>query len=253
MPLLSTVACAAVIERLGDAAQRASLLGPVAAGASVLAFAHEEGRHHAPTRIATSLRARGDDLVLRGEKSFVPDGHGASAYVVVARSDGESDAPGGLSVVVVPASAPGLVATRLHVVDGRNVARVRFDDVVVPRAGVLGPLGGAAEALERARDRAAVALSAEMLGGALEAFERTVAYLKERRRFGVPIGSFQALGATPRVRARAASGRSSWRRRAPWTRGARTLLASRRSRRRARRTSSCTSPTRRSRCTAASA
>jgi acyl-CoA dehydrogenase len=47
--------------------------------------------------------------------------------------------------------------------------------------------------LDRVLDRATIALSAEMLGGLQEAFSRTVAYLKERHQFGVPIGSFQAL------------------------------------------------------------
>ena len=58
---------------------------------------------------------------------------------------------------------------------------------------VLGPVNGGAGMLDIVLDRARAALSAEMLGSASEAFERTVQYLKDRKQFGVAIGSFQAL------------------------------------------------------------
>ncbi|MCA9679158.1 MAG: acyl-CoA dehydrogenase, partial [Myxococcales bacterium] len=50
-----------------------------------------------------------------------------------------------------------------------------------------------ADVLDRLIARATAALCAEMLGGMQEAFDRTIAYLEERKQFGVPIGSFQAL------------------------------------------------------------
>jgi alkylation response protein AidB-like acyl-CoA dehydrogenase len=68
---------------------------------------------------------------------------------------------------------------------------MRFQGVKVPISARLP--GASAEVLDRILDRARVALAAEMLGGALEAFERTLDYLKEREQFGAKIGSFQAL------------------------------------------------------------
>ena len=75
-------------------------------------------------------------------------------------------------------------------VDSRNAALIRFDNVQVGPDAVL---GGGAIALELALDRARVGLAAEMLGSAQEAFDRTIQYLKDRKQFGVAIGSFQAM------------------------------------------------------------
>ncbi len=78
-------------------------------------------------------------------------------------------------------------------VDGRNAANVTLDAVEVERSALLGGAGRGADLLDPVLDRAAIGLAAEMLGTLTEAFERTIAYLKERKQFGVPIGSFQAL------------------------------------------------------------
>ena len=78
-------------------------------------------------------------------------------------------------------------------VDGRNAANVTLDGVEVERSAALGSHGRGAEVLDRVLDRATIGLAAEMLGTLAEAFDRTVNYLKTRKQFGVPIGSFQAL------------------------------------------------------------
>jgi alkylation response protein AidB-like acyl-CoA dehydrogenase len=78
-------------------------------------------------------------------------------------------------------------------VDSRNAARIRFDKVAVGPDAILGHIDAGGPLLEQALDRARAGLAAEMLGSAQEAFERTVQYLKDRRQFGVAIGSFQAL------------------------------------------------------------
>jgi acyl-CoA dehydrogenase len=78
-------------------------------------------------------------------------------------------------------------------VDSRNAALVTLKGVPVTASDVVGQVQGGAGLLEKVIDRATVGLCAEMLGGMSEALERTLAYLKERTQFGVPIGSFQAL------------------------------------------------------------
>ena len=77
--------------------------------------------------------------------------------------------------------------------DSRNAAELHFDNVKVAATALLGELGAGWVVLEQVLDRGRVAMAAEMMGCALEAFERTVTYLKQRDQFGALIGSFQAL------------------------------------------------------------
>jgi alkylation response protein AidB-like acyl-CoA dehydrogenase len=91
---------------------------------------------------------------------------------------------------LVPAQAAGVSITKLSAVDCRNVANVDFVNVDVPASALL---PGSTDALARVIDGATAGLCAEMLGSTQEAFDVTVAYLKVRKQFGVPIGSFQAL------------------------------------------------------------
>jgi alkylation response protein AidB-like acyl-CoA dehydrogenase len=193
-PLLSTVLLGAGAVSLGGTpAHKADTLPAVAAGERILAFAHDEGTRHARTLVRTTATRTADGFRITGDKVLVLDGHVADALVVVARTSGGAGDRDGLTLFLVPASSPGLTATRTLLVDSRGAARVRFEGVPASGADVLGEVDRGADLLDRVLDRATVGLAAEMLGGLAEAFDRTVAYLKERRQFGVPIGSFQAL------------------------------------------------------------
>jgi len=193
-PLLaSAVIGASAILLGGNTSQKESLLPAIAAGELTLALALEESHHHRPNRIATRAQADGDDYIITGSKTFVLDGHSADQLLVVARTDGETGDTGGISLFLVDPDSEGLRRQRTSLMDSRNAANISFDRVRVSREAIVGEPGLGWAVLEPTLDRARVALAAEMLGSALEAFERTVAYLKEREQFGVKIGSFQAL------------------------------------------------------------
>ena len=177
----------------GSAAQQAALLPKIAAGELTLALALEEYHHHRPTRIATTAVREGDDFLLNGNKTFVVDGHSADLLIVVARSAGEESSPEGLSLFLVERESAGIGCRRTLMADSRNAADLQLDNVRVGAHQMLGEEGNGWAILAPVLDRGRVAIAAEMMGCALEAFERTVAYLKERRQFGAPIGSFQAL------------------------------------------------------------
>ena len=115
------------------------------------------------------------------------DGGNADLMIVSATSE---DGP---MLLLVEAGAPGVAITPLDLIDSRNAADVAFGDVRVGADAVLGGANGARGAIDRALDVGRVLLAAELLGMAQEAFDRTVAYLKEREQFGQKIGSFQAL------------------------------------------------------------
>jgi acyl-CoA dehydrogenase len=177
----------------GTERQKGSLLPSIAAGELTLALALEESHRHDPTRIATRAEAAGDDFVIDGSKTFVLDGHSADQLIVVARTAGEEHDPEGLTLFLVDRDAPGVECRRTIMMDSRNAANVTFNAVSVPADRVIGEVGAGWSVLEPVLDRGRVAIAAEMMGCALETFERTVQYLKEREQFGAPIGSFQAL------------------------------------------------------------
>ena len=193
-PLVATVLLGApLVQAAGTEAQQAQLLPGVASGELLLALALEEGPRHAPEAVAMPAHREGDTWVLRGAKQFVLDGHVADRLVVVARTAGTPGDTHGLTLFLVPADSQGLTRQRLKMVDSRNAAQLNFDNVRVADAQVLGPVDSAFPMLDAVLDGARAALAAEMLGSLQEAFDRTLAYLKMRVQFGVPIGSFQAL------------------------------------------------------------
>jgi alkylation response protein AidB-like acyl-CoA dehydrogenase len=194
-PMIASVVLAGgLLSRLGRAEQVKRFLEPMIEGRTTLAFAYAErqGRYHLH-ECATRAERRGDGFAISGEKVWVLNGHAADQIVVVARSAGQRDDAQGLSLFVVDGNAPGLSRTRVPTMDGQRSGLLRFENVAVGADRLLGAEGAALAAVEWAIDRGAAAACAEGQGAVQELFERTVAYLKQRKQFDVPIGSFQAL------------------------------------------------------------
>ncbi len=193
-PLFATVWLGGTAINLGGSdAQKSEYLPKIASGELLLALACDEGHRHAPYVVGTKATADGDGFTIKGKKTFVLDGHVADKLVVVARTSGKKKDRDGLTLFLVDRDAEGVKVTRTKMVDSRNAANVQFKDVRVKRSAVIGQVDKGADVLDRVLDVARIGISAEMLGSLQECFERTVAYLKEREQFGVPIGSFQAL------------------------------------------------------------
>ena len=185
-PLLSCALATEILSRDGDTEQKA-LLTRLADGALLVAFAIDEQPRHDPDRLEVRAAPDGEGYVLNGAKRLVIDGGIAAMLIVAAVTDA------GPTLLLVDADAPGVAAKPLDLVDSRNAADIRFDGVRLGAGAVIGAIGAATATIERALDVGRGLLAAELLGVAQEAFERTVAYLKEREQFGVKIGSFQAL------------------------------------------------------------
>ena len=193
-PLIATVWLGGTLINLGGSdAQKAELLGAIAAGDLLLALALEEGHRHDPYNVAIRADRSGDGYTLTGSKTFVLDGNSADKLIVAARTSGKPGDRDGITLFLVDRTATGVTVTRTKMVDSRNAANVELNGVKVGQDAVLGEVDKGADVLDPALDIARVGLSAEMLGSLQECFERTVQYLKEREQFGVPIGSFQAL------------------------------------------------------------
>lgn len=197
VPFFSTaVLGAAMLARHGSAAQQERYLPLLARGELLMALALDEAGRHAPQRHRLRARPDGDGYRLDGEKTFVVDGHVADTLVVAARIAGEDnscDSRDGITLFLVDGQAAGVTRERTLMVDAHNAARIGFENVRVGVDAVIGEAGQGWALLDGVLDIGRAALSAELLGIAEEAFERTQAYLKERRQFGQIIGSFQAL------------------------------------------------------------
>ena len=173
----------------GTEAQKRALLPGIAAGEMLIALGYDEpGSYGDPSKVAAIARKSAGGFELSGEKIQVLDGHLADRIVVSAAT---SDT--GYTLFIVDPAHAGVTITRQSRIDGLNAAIVHLDGVSVQHDDIVGELDAGATLLEAVFDRAAIGLSAQMLGASEQAFADTIEYIKEREQFGVPIGSFQAL------------------------------------------------------------
>jgi len=192
--IASVVLGAGILSEEGDETQREAFLTPMIEGNTTLAFAYAESQsRYNLSDCLTRAEKSGDGWTLSGEKVWVLNGHAADQIIVAARTGGDQLDEAGLSLFIVDGDAKGLTRIRVPGMDGQRTAVLRLDGVEVGADRLLGREGDAFAAIEKAIDRGAAAACAEGLGHIRELFERTLAYLKEREQFGVPIGSFQVL------------------------------------------------------------
>ena len=113
--------------------------------------------------------------------------------MVSARTAGADTDAQGISLFLVDRRAPGVAVREYRTIDNLRVADVRFAGVRVAREALLGVEGARADLIEEVVDYATALLCAEAVGAIRYANDATLDYLKTRRQFGVPIGTFQAL------------------------------------------------------------
>ncbi len=197
-PFLGALLAGRALSLAGGAAHRERLAALIGGSASA-AFAHDEpGSHYELTTVRTRAERAGDGWVLTGAKGVVDQAAQAAFFVVSARVSGHDDDAAGIGLFVVPADAPGVSLRDYRKIDGGRAAEVRFGRVALPADAALGgPSAHDGEAgaalLERVLGYGLLALSAEALGAMDIAKEYTLDYLRTRKQFGMPIGSFQAL------------------------------------------------------------
>lgn len=194
-PLIPSVVLAGgLLSKLGSEAQIERFLSPMIEGRTSLALAYGERQsRYTVNDCQTRAEKRGAGWALSGDKTWVLNGHAADQILVLARTSGDSLDANGLSLFLVDGDAEGLERIRVPGMDGQRSALLRLRGVEVGADRLLGEEGRALPHVEWALDRAAAAACAEGQGEIQELFDRTVAYLKQRSQFGVPIGSFQAL------------------------------------------------------------
>ena len=193
-PLFSTGVLGASLLTLGGTdQQKQTYLPQIVDGTVTTALALEESNRHAPHSIETVAKKSGDNFIISGTKNFVIDGHSSKLLIVAARTEGEKNDASGITLFLVESDHQDVEITKTSMVDSRNAANIKFNDVSVSSENIIGEENNGASVLEVVLDRAQIAISAEMLGNASQAFDLTLEYLKERKQFGAVIGTFQAL------------------------------------------------------------
>jgi len=189
-PLLATNVVAAALSELGSEEQQRALLPGIVAGETLATWAlYEPGGRWRSDAIALEARRAEGGFVLRGTKAPVEAGAHVDRILVTARG------ARGPVQLLVPADADGLGRTEMESLDlVRRYAALRFDDVFVPDADVLGdPDADATPALERQLQIALALQLAETVGAVDRVLEFTLEWMFDRSSFGRPLASYQAL------------------------------------------------------------
>ena len=194
-PYLPTVLLGGGILRIaGSDTQRRAHLPSIIDGSRRLAFAQAERQSRYDLHdVATTARADAEGWILDGAKDLVLGGDSADLLVVSARLSGARRDRDGLALFLVDAAQDG-VRRRGHATqDGLRAAQITFENVRLASDQLVGEAGQALPMVERVVDLALAALAAEAVGAMSVLHEITVDYLKQRKQFGAPIASFQAL------------------------------------------------------------
>lgn len=179
---------------LANDEQKQRWLPGIASGETIVAVAMTEpGAGSDLAGIRTSATRDGEDWILNGSKTFISSGINCDLVVVVARTDPDAGHKG-FTLFVVERDMPGFVRGRKLDKMGlpsQDTAELHFEDVRVPAANLLGKEGRGFYHLMHnlPSERLSIAISA--IAGARETWRQTLQYVKDRRAFGQPIGSFQ--------------------------------------------------------------
>ena len=193
-PYLATVILAGSILRQAGGEAQHRLIRDLIAGELTLAVATSEAQAGCdPADISTRARSVGGGWVIEGAKSLVLHGDSADRLIIPARIGGGQRDPDGVALFLVDPKAPGVTRRGYATHDGRRAADLTLQAVRTDAGALLGSAGSGLPLLVRAIDEASAALCAEAVGAMAVLQEITLEYLKTRRQFGVPIGSFQAL------------------------------------------------------------
>lgn len=193
-PYLDTVVIGGGFLRRGSMQQRAAHLPGIIDGSKTTAFAQmERDSRYDLCDVTTSATKNGSSYVLSGEKLVVGHGDTADTLLVTARTAGGQRDVNGVGIFLVPANADGVNIRGYETQDGGRSADITFRNVEVGADAFIGDPEGGLAIIDNVVDEARIALCAEAVGAMDEALTLTVEYLKERKQFGVAIGSFQAL------------------------------------------------------------
>src|SRR3954465_12046501 len=189
-----TLIVVGALNRFGSEEQKRDLLARVTGGGALAIAMSEPDSGSDVASLKTRARREDGEWVLSGSEMWCSYAHKASHILIVCRTGEQNGKPHeGISMLLVPRDADGLTLTPIPTLGGKETNEIHLDDVRVPDEALLGVEGGGWAQLMAGLNNERVILGASALGLAQRAFDDALAYAKERRQFGRPIGSFQAI------------------------------------------------------------
>ena len=189
----TTLIVAGATKRFGTSEQKDDILGGIARGAvEAIAMTEPEAGSDVGSLTTSAERVNGG-YVINGQKVFCSNAHISDHVLVVARTSKTDSKHEGLTMIWVPKDADGMEVKPIDTMGGRETNYLYFTDCEAPAEAVLGEVDRGWMQLMAGLNVERLILAATMLGIAQRAFDDALAYVKERKQFGRPIGSFQAL------------------------------------------------------------
>jgi isovaleryl-CoA dehydrogenase len=189
----TTMIVAGAYERFGSHEQKEEILGGITRGAvEAIAMSEPEAGSDVGAMTCRAERRNGS-FVINGQKTWISNAHNSDHILLIARSERSESKHDGLTMLNVPAGTPGMEIRSIDTMGGRETNDVFFTDCELPAEAVVGREGAAWMQLMAGLNVERLIIAAQHLGQARRAFEDTLSYVKERKQFGRPIGSFQSL------------------------------------------------------------
>ncbi len=189
----TTLIVAGATQRFGTEEQKAQILGGIAAG-SVEAIAMTEPDSGSDVgSLSTSAERVNGGFVINGQKVFISNARIADHVLIVCRTTKGESKHEGLTMISVPREVEGMEIVPIDTMGGRETNSLYLSNVEAPAEAVLGEVDQGWTQLMAGLNVERLILAATMLGIGQRAFDDALAYAKERKQFGRPIGSFQAL------------------------------------------------------------
>lgn len=180
----------------GTEEQKRRFAPPLARGEKIGAFGLTEPNAGSdPAGLEATAEADGDTYLLNANKVFVTNGGVADTCLIFARTNRQAGRKG-ISVLIAERGTPGFAVGDLEDLCGMRsnpVSSIRLTDCRVPRDHLLGKEGDGLRIALAALDLGRIGIAAQALGLAQAALEAGVRYAKERRQFGQPLASHQAI------------------------------------------------------------
>ncbi len=180
-------------ERFASERQREQALAEIAKGKVMAISISEPGAGSDVSAISTTAKRGGDGWIINGQKTWCSFAHIADRTLLVARTSREEKPHQGLTIFEVPSGLDGVETRRISTMGGREVNDVFYTDALLEADAVVGEIGQGFRQIMSGLDGERLLAAAVGLGLAQRALDDTLSYVKQRKQFGKPIGSFQAL------------------------------------------------------------